>query len=177
MKRIIIVGTSGSGKTTLAKALAQTLRIPHIELDALHWEPDWREAEREVFCQRVETATQQDAWVCDGNYGSKGARELLWGRADTLVWLDYSRWVVLGRITKRTLSRAITRAPMWHNNRETWRRALSKDSMIVWAMQTYNRRKREFPALLQQPQYAHLQVFRFITPQDAEEWLRRVSSR
>lgn len=175
MQRIIIVGTSGSGKTTLANTLAQTLHIPHIELDALHWEPNWREAEPEVFRQRVTTATDQSTWVCDGNYGSKGLREIIWRRADTLLWLDYSRWVILGRITKRTLSRAITQEPMWHNNRETWRRALSADSMIVWSMQTYNRRKKLIGEALQQPEYAHLQVFRFTTPQEAEGWHQRLS--
>ena len=47
-RRIAVVGTSGSGKTTLARRLAQRLGIPHVELDALHWEPDWTPAPRDV---------------------------------------------------------------------------------------------------------------------------------
>ncbi|WP_423226670.1 AAA family ATPase, partial [Candidatus Amarolinea aalborgensis] len=49
MQRIVVVGTSGSGKTTLARRLALALGIPHIELDALHWEANWQEAPVEVF--------------------------------------------------------------------------------------------------------------------------------
>ena len=39
--RIVVVGTSGVGKTTLAKDIAAALAIPHVELDALHWDPGW----------------------------------------------------------------------------------------------------------------------------------------
>ncbi len=43
MQRISVVGTSGSGKTTLARDISQLLGIPHVELDYLHWEPNWVE--------------------------------------------------------------------------------------------------------------------------------------
>ncbi len=39
-QRIVVVGTTGSGKTTLAAQLALIAGCPHIELDALHWEPN-----------------------------------------------------------------------------------------------------------------------------------------
>ena len=42
--RIVVLGTTGSGKTTVARALAQGLTIPHVELDALRWDPNWTEA-------------------------------------------------------------------------------------------------------------------------------------
>ena len=45
MQRLVVVGTSGSGKTTVAGQLALILGVPHIELDSLHWEPDWTEAD------------------------------------------------------------------------------------------------------------------------------------
>ncbi|MEM6716595.1 MAG: AAA family ATPase, partial [Cyanobacteria bacterium P01_C01_bin.147] len=32
--RIAVVGTAGAGKTPLAKAIAEVLDIPHVELDA-----------------------------------------------------------------------------------------------------------------------------------------------
>ena len=49
MNRISVIGTSGSGKTTFANKLAEILRIPHVELDALYWEADWEPAPIEVF--------------------------------------------------------------------------------------------------------------------------------
>jgi adenylate kinase family enzyme len=37
--RIIVVGTSGAGNTTLARRIAAMLELPHIELDAINWQP------------------------------------------------------------------------------------------------------------------------------------------
>ena len=44
--RIAIVGTSGSGKTTLARAIAAATGLPHIELDAINWQPGWQDIAR-----------------------------------------------------------------------------------------------------------------------------------
>jgi len=63
--RINIVGSGGSGKTTLAVAIAQTLRCPHIELDALHWGPNWTEIPLAEFRASVSAAIQADQWVID----------------------------------------------------------------------------------------------------------------
>src|SRR5436305_799712 len=42
-QRLVVVGTSGSGKTTLAREIARRRALPHVELDALHWGPNWTE--------------------------------------------------------------------------------------------------------------------------------------
>jgi adenylate kinase family enzyme len=65
-RRIALVGTTGSGKTHLACDISERLSVPHVELDALHWEPDWKEAPAEIFCERVSLALQGDAWVMRG---------------------------------------------------------------------------------------------------------------
>jgi ABC-type branched-subunit amino acid transport system ATPase component len=44
--RIVVVGTSGAGKTTLARRIAALLELPHIELDAINWQPGWRDLTR-----------------------------------------------------------------------------------------------------------------------------------
>jgi adenylate kinase family enzyme len=94
-RRVAVVGTSGSGKTTLARRLAQRLGVPHVELDALHWEADWTPVQREVFRERVSRVLDGDAWTTDGNYSA--VRDIVWGRADTVVWLDYALGVVMER--------------------------------------------------------------------------------
>lgn len=58
--RIAIVGTSGVGKTTLAKYVAEVLDIPHVELDALFWRPNWQEYSTGEFLAQVEAATSED---------------------------------------------------------------------------------------------------------------------
>jgi adenylate kinase family enzyme len=169
-QRTVVVGTSGSGKTTLASRLAARLGIPHIELDALHWDPGWNPAPREVFRARVERALAGDTWTVDGNYSA--VRDITWSRADTLVWLDYPWHTVMGRVTWRTISRTLSRQELWNGNRERFREALfGRDSIILWALQTYSRRRREYPGLLSQPQHGHLHKIRLSSPRAAREWL------
>ncbi len=172
-RRIVVIGTSGSGKTTTARQLAQRLGCPHVELDALHWEPNWTEAPLDVFRTRVAEALAGDAWVTDGNYSQ--VRDIAWGRADTVVWLDYSLPVVLWRVVWRTLRRSLTREELWSGNRESLRKALfSRDSIVLWSLQTYHRRRREYPALFARPEYAHLAVVRLPSPRATREWLTRL---
>jgi adenylate kinase family enzyme len=114
MRRIVVVGTTGSGKTTLAAAIAARLGIPHIELDALHWEANWTEAPTDVLRDRITRALSGAAWVVDGNYGK--VRDLFWSRADTVVWLDYSLPVILWQLAGRTLKRVVTREELWSGN-------------------------------------------------------------
>lgn len=169
-RRIAVVGTSGSGKTTLAHRLAQQLGIPHVELDALHWDPNWTPAPPDVFRERAAEALSGQAWTTDGNYSS--VRDIVWKRADTVVWLDYSLAVIMGRVTWRTLRRSIRREELWNENRERLGEALlSRDSIVWWALRTYRRRRVEYPHLFSLPEYAHLNVVRFRSPRAAREWL------
>lgn len=173
MQRVIVVGTSGSGKSTMAQAIANRLGYPHTEIDSLYWEPNWQGADPETLKQRVAQTIAADCWVVDGNYSS--VRDMIWRRADTLIWLDYPRWLVMSRIIRRTFKRMLTREQLWETgNRESLRNTFSKDSVIVWAWTTYNRRKREYPVLIAQPEYTHLTVYRLHSPREADQWLAKL---
>ena len=52
-----------------------------IDLDYLHWEPNWAEAPDEVFRERVENAISARAWVVAGNYHV--VRDIVWAKAQT----------------------------------------------------------------------------------------------
>jgi adenylate kinase family enzyme len=169
-RRISVVGTSGSGKTTVAGQIAQRLGIPHVELDALHWEPNWTEAPLEVFRTRVAQALSGKTWAVDGNYG--GVRDIVWGRADTVVWLDYTLPVILWQLLRRTVQRSLTQEELWSGNRETLGKALfSRESILLWALKTYRRRKKEYPALLSRPEHARLKPVHLRSPRETREWL------
>src|SRR5579871_6058918 len=85
--RIVVVGSTGSGKTTLARHLACRLHLAHVELDALHWDANWVPAPTPIFRERVDAALSGPAWAVDGNYSK--VRDIVWPRADTVIWLDY----------------------------------------------------------------------------------------
>jgi len=167
-QRIAVVGTTGSGKTTLAHRLAHRLDIPHVELDALHWGPDWIPVPTAIFRERIARALSGRQWVVDGNYGK--VRDIVWGRADTVVWLDYALPVVVGRLLWRTLRRVVTREELWSGNREGVRGTLSHDSILLWALRTYWRRRREYPALFASPEHAHLTDMRLPSPRATGDW-------
>ena len=173
--RIVVVGTSGSGKTTLAKALAAQLGLSYIELDAVNWQPGWRDLSRndpDEFVRRVTLAVAADTWVVDGNYGL--VRESVWRRATHLVWLDYDRAVVMYRVIGRSLVRAILRTELWAGNRERWLHMLRPSHPIRWAWNTWARRRQECEERIGLSDYAHLVVLRLRRPRDAEELLRKL---
>ena len=169
-QRIAVVGTTGSGKTALARRISQWLDIPHVELDALYWGPHWTPNPTEIFRQRTAQVLSGDAWVVDGNYGK--VRDIVWGRADAVVWLDYALPVIMWRLVWRTLHRIVTREELWSGNRErAWAQFFSHDSIFLWPLHTYRRRRREYPLLLLRPEYAHLAVVHLRSPRSAHGWL------
>jgi adenylate kinase family enzyme len=174
-RRIVVVGSTGSGKTTLAKALAARLGYPHVELDSLHWDPGWSPAPRDVFRARIATALTPDCWVVDGNYSV--ARDLVWESADLLVWLDYPLRVILPRLLLRSLKRGLLRQELWNGNREQLTDLFASDAPIRWSIATHSRRRREYPAILAQPQFAGLQVVRHASPGETDRWLRGFDGR
>ncbi|MGH2461408.1 MAG: adenylate kinase [Chloroflexota bacterium] len=174
MNRIVVVGSTGSGKTTLATGLAEILSLRHVELDALHWDPNWTPAPTDLFRERVERALDRDRWVVDGNY--RKVRDLVWGRADTIVWLDYSLALIYWRLVRRTIARVHSGKELWNGNRESFREAfLSRESIFLWALKTYRRRKREYSELFQRSEYSRLAIFRHRSPPETERWLGNIS--
>ncbi len=172
-QRIAIVGTTGSGKTTLARQLAERLNLRHVELDALHWGPNWTEPPPDEFRQRVSAALNGQCWVVDGNYGK--ARDIIWGQADCLIWLDYSLPLIWSRLFRRAMHRIRHQEELWGGNRESWRgQFFSRDSLFLFALTSRRRHHRDYPELLARPEYAHLQVYRQRSPRETEHWLQAV---
>jgi len=170
-KRIAIVGVTDSGKTTLATRLAARLCIPRVELDSLFWNAGWQAVETEIFRQRVDLAlAPQGTWVTDGNY--RQVRDIIWGRADTLIWLDYDLLFVLARLLRRTLGRILRHEELFNGNYESIRNTFfNRDSIILYLFKSYPRLRATYPGLLAQPEYRHLAVVRLRNPRQTEEWV------
>jgi adenylate kinase family enzyme len=176
-RRIVVIGTTSSGKSTLARALSERLSLNFVELDALHWQPNWRPATLEEFRASVTEATSLEGWVVAGNYHV--VRDLIWPRAEAVVWLDYPFGVVFWRLFTRTIRRGWNREELWNGNREKfwWHlKFWSDDSLFKWLFKTYWRRKREIPILLDMPEHKHLELIHLHSPKEADEWLNGLSA-
>jgi adenylate kinase family enzyme len=171
-RRFVVIGTTGSGKSTLAEGLANKLGLDFIELDALNWGPNWTPAGHELLCARAEEATRSSGWVVAGNYSA--TRPVTWARAEAIIWLDYSLWVIFWRLLRRTWRRITYKEELWNGNRESiWiqLKLWSDESLFHWLFKTYWRRRREYPQLFAMPEYAHLKVIHLKTPNDTIKWL------
>ena len=172
-RRVNVVGTCGSGKTTVGRLLAARLGVPFVEMDALSWQPNWTLAPDEEIRALVDEATRGDGWVIDGNYSR--FRDIVWARADTVVWLDYRFPVAFLQLVGRTLRRVLTGEQLWNENRERLRTAfLSRDSILLWAIKTHRRRQREYPALLERSVHRRLRFVRLRSHRETEAWLARL---
>ncbi|MGA2489421.1 MAG: adenylate kinase [Anaerolineales bacterium] len=171
-KRIVVIGVTGSGKSILAQKLAGRLCIDFIELDALYWKPSWVESSDAEFRTRVEAATRAPGWALAGNYSK--VRDLIWPRAEAVIWLDYPFLLAFGRLWSRTWQRWWTKEPLWGTNYERLLpqfKLWSKESLFYWQVRSYGRHKREYPRLFSSPEYSHLIVYRFTRPDEMEKWL------
>ena len=170
MQRVVVVGSSGSGKTTVAAALAQTLGVKHVEMDALHHGPNWTEASAdELRAAATRELAGQDGWIVDGNYSGKlGDFVLL--QADTVVWLDLPLRTCLVRLWHRTLHRVRNDVELWSGNRETWRGAFwGRESLFWWTIRHHAARRRRWPERF--ARLDHLDVVSLRTPREVDAWL------
>jgi adenylate kinase family enzyme len=170
IRRVSVVGSSGSGKTTFAIRLAARLGVPHIELDAIYWGPNWTPLDAGTFTARVQEAIAAEAWVCDGNYST--VRPIVLERADTVVWLDLPLRTCLGRMLRRAAVRIRSGEELWGGNRESWRDVfIGREALFWWLTTQHRRKRRDYAARFAAPEARHLLVLRFTTSAAAEAWL------
>lgn len=161
VRRVSVVGNSGSGKTTVAAAIADALGVPHLELDAVFHQAGWQPLEPEAFRARVAEFIAGDGWVVDGNYSA--VQDLVWARADTVVWLDLRRGQVMRQLARRTLRRMLTGAELWNGNTEQLRNLFRMDpeqSILRWAWTQHGKYAERYGAARQDPANQHLTFIR-----------------
>ena len=172
VQRVSVVGNSGSGKSKLGAALAARLGVPYVELDSIFHQPGWTELPRDEFRERVGALAAGEAWVIDGNYTA--VRDLVWARADTVVWIDLPRALVMRRIIGRTFRRAARRQELWNGNREPWSNWLTLDperSIIMWAWTQHAKYRVRYAEAMADPALGHLTFVRLRTPAEVRAFL------
>jgi adenylate kinase family enzyme len=98
-QRVAIIGSGGAGKSTLARQLGDITGLPVVHLDAHFWKPGWVSTPNDEWDATVTELAAGERWILDGNYGR--TMELRFARADTVVFVDYSRWLCCYRAVKR----------------------------------------------------------------------------
>jgi energy-coupling factor transporter ATP-binding protein EcfA2 len=175
-ERILVLGRTGSGKTTLARELASAVGAPHVELDALYFANDLTTVTLPVLRRRTAEAVSRDRWVIDGNKSS--VRDLVWPRADTVVWLDYPLTISLWRLGKRAVRRTrgvTTRASQSAGGRSAPRQLLAAARGVLKALRSHAGQRRTYPVLFAAPQNRHLAVVRLRSPRATRAWLEHVT--
>ena len=182
VRRVVMVGNSGSGKTTLAGAVATRLAVPHVELDTHFHQRGWTPTPAREFVEAVRDAldtadAHAGGWVVCGNYDA--VRASIWARADTIVWLDLPRAVVMARVTKRSARRVVGRTELWNGNRESLSELLALHdadrSVIRWSWDgVVNYRAVLVPAMAGTT-WGDLRWYRLRSAAAVQQWLAQVA--
>ena len=173
--RFNVVGSSGSGKSTIARAIAQALRLPYVELDALFWKPDWQESSDDEFLPKLARALAGDQWVLDGNYSRTTA--IKWQRVEVVVWLDLSYWLILYQLVKRSFVRSLTGEILWSGNTESLVKTFfRKDSVIWWSLTNLRRVRRGYSSAMNDPGYSNIRFVRLQSPSQVRLFLKELAA-
>jgi adenylate kinase family enzyme len=160
----------------MARALARSLACPYIELDAIFHQPGWTELAEPEFRRRVDQATEAPSWVVDGNYSV--VQDIIWDRADTVVWFDLPFATVMWRTIRRTFRRVLTREELWNGNREPWSNVLSfnpQKSIIAWSATRHRVYRARYHAATADDRWSSVAFVRLGTPAAVRHFLAGVS--
>ena len=107
------------------------------------------------FRARVAPSDRTPRWVVDGNYSM--VRDIVWRRADTVVWFDLPYATVMARTIRRTVRRTVTREELWNGNREPLSNLWSlkpEKSIIAWTATRHRVYRRRYAEAEHDPRWA-----------------------
>jgi len=175
-QRIVLAGTAGSGKSYLGRQMAELTGIPYVQLDTMFWDANWNTVPDEVFESRIRTALGNvgHAWIVDGNY--RGAGNITFPQATSLIWLDYPARIIFRRLIWRTCRQIVSRQPVHFNNRQTIRSAFwGRDAFIPWVIRTHQERRQPYLEMIDNCPHPNLTVIQLSHPREAEALITELS--
>ena len=172
MRKIALFGPPATGKSTLAKWLSAELGHPHTDLDDLLFTPEGPLPLPEFRRQAAEI-TQHDAWIVEGNF-SKLA-DVVWHRADVLVWLDFPLPLILYRIVRRSLHQLTGHEDSPQARRLTWSRAFfHRRSLLRTAIRKYRTNRPRYARQVAETADRGVEVVRLRSPRAVRHWRAEV---
>jgi hypothetical protein len=166
VERVVVIGCAGSGKSTLARQLADQTGLPLVERDGLGEEGS------PGYLSAIAQMATRPRWILDG--APYYADELVYAAADTVVFLDYPKALVLWRVLRRTASIEVLRRPAGAHRPQGLSALRDREHPLRWAWISHGDRHREGLALMARPGPAQTQILRFTRPSMARRWLRQI---
>ncbi|WP_220387981.1 adenylate kinase [Shewanella woodyi] len=128
------------------------------------------------FRALVDKVSAAESWVIDGNYSV--ARDILWPRATTIIWLNHSFELVLYRAVTRSIYRTSTKKPLFAGNVETFRHSfLSRDSIILWVLKTFHTKRARYANLLTSNELPGINIIELSGQKQVDAFLDNVEVR
>jgi adenylate kinase family enzyme len=179
-QRIHVTGNSCAGKSTLGERLAKALNAPHIDLDAINWQPNWvslATTDPAEFERRISEATAGDTWVVAGSY-MRYSQRVFWPKLEMVIWLDLPLSQLLWRVLRRSWRRWRTKELLWGTNYEKfWPQLMvwKKDESLVWWIITqFYRKRRSMLSLMTDPRWRHIRFIRLTSSDEVELFIKSI---
>jgi len=170
MRRIAVAGIAGAGKSTTAQRISEALGVPYYELDGFMEGPNWTVLAD--YKERIAEVLATDSWVTDSIFYPPGIDQLLLDRADTVVWLDLPRGLIVRRLVRRTLHRGLPPRPVLVNgNKERLWAVLLPSSPLRTAWREHGEYRERLTRVLAD---VRLDVVHLRTPEEVEAWLAKL---
>ncbi|MFJ3958255.1 adenylate kinase [Arthrobacter sp. NPDC090010] len=175
-RRILFHGVTGTGKSSAAARLSALSGIPwHSADDDIGWLPAeearWTNRPPEEMLWIAKDICAQDEWILDSAYSL--FIEPVMERVELVIALDYPRHISFLRLLRRTAQRVRDRRPVCNGNIETLRQTFSKDSILLWHLRTFTRKKSQARSWAADPDGP--QVLAFSRPEELDQWLTRAT--
>ncbi|MBH5333319.1 adenylate kinase [Streptomyces pactum] len=168
MQKIALFGPPATGKTTLARWLSEQLGHPHTNLDDILFTPDGP-LPLEEFRRQAGEVTRHNRWIVEGNF-SKLA-DVVWHRADVLVWLDFPLPVIVYRVVRRSLRQLAGHDDSPQAKRLTWSTAFfSRRSLLRTAVRKYRNNRPRYARQVAETAGLGIEVVRLRSPREVERW-------
>jgi hypothetical protein len=165
VERVVVIGCAGSGKSTLARQLASRTGLPLVERDGLGAEGS------AGYLSALTEMAARPRWILDG--APYYADDLVYPAADTVVFLDYPKALVLWRVLRRTARVEVLRRRVGAHRPQGLPALRDPEHPLRWAWTSHADRHREGLALMARLDLAQTQILRFTRPAMARRWLRR----
>jgi adenylate kinase family enzyme len=169
-QRVVVIGTAGAGKSVMARSLSAQFDLAYVARDEILG-PGQGSAEHR---RAVDRATAGDGWVFDGT--PFDVEDLVYGRANVVVFLDYSRMTVTWRSWRRTIRILVSGRPDGPHSRESPLRWLDPAHPVRWSWSSQPRRRTQLRAVVKSSTTAHAERHHFTRPRDTARWLATIES-